>query len=58
MDGNLSIRQENVAGLSFVELKIQANNILNEYYTSYVESGSGFFVAAPFNIFGGIQIGL
>jgi iron complex outermembrane receptor protein len=58
MDGNLLIRQENVAGLSFVELKIQANNILNEYYTSYVESGSGYFVAAPFNIFGGIQIGL
>lgn len=57
-DANLSLRENDVLGLHFVKVSLQINNIGNALYTSYVESGAGFFVGAPMNLYGGIEIGL
>ncbi len=57
-DANLSLKQNDLLGLNFVKVSLQVNNIANTLYTSYVESGAGFFVAAPMNLYGGIEIGL
>jgi outer membrane receptor protein involved in Fe transport len=57
-DANLSLKQNDLLGLHFIKVSLQVNNIANTLYTSYVESGAGFFVAAPMNIYGGIEIGL
>jgi iron complex outermembrane recepter protein len=38
-----------------LEIKIQANNLLNRLYTSYADASSGFFVAAPLHFFGEIS---
>ncbi len=58
LDATLSYRQKNILGLQYAELRIEVNNLLNKFYTSYVESGTGFFVAAPRHGFATIQIGL
>lgn len=58
LDGTLSYRENNILGMQYVELRLQVNNILNKFYTGYVESGTGFFVAAPRHGFGTIEIGL
>ena len=57
-DAMLSYREDNILGMEYVELKVQVNNVFDKYYTSYVESGTGFFVAAPRHGFATIQIGL
>jgi iron complex outermembrane receptor protein len=58
LDATLSYRQKNILGLQYAELRIEVNNLLNTFYTSYVESGTGFFVAATRHGFATIQIGL
>ena len=58
LDATLSYRQKNILGLQYAELRIEVNNVLNKFYTSYVESGTGFFVAAPRHGFATIQLGL
>ena len=58
VDAAASYREKNILGLQYAELRIEVNNILNKFYTSYVESGTGFFVAAPRHGFATIQIGL
>ena len=58
LDAAISYRQKNILGLQYAELRVEVNNILNKFYTSYVESGTGFFVAAPRHGFATIQIGL
>ena len=58
IDAMFAYREKNILGLQYVELRVQINNILNTFYTSYVESGTGFFVAAPRHGFATIQIGL
>jgi len=57
-DAMLSYRENAILGMDFVELKVQISNLFNKFYTSYVESGTGFFVAAPRHGFATIQIGL
>ncbi|MEP7234865.1 MAG: TonB-dependent receptor [Ignavibacteriota bacterium] len=57
-DALLAYREENIFGLGSVEFKIQISNLFDKYYTSYVERGTGFFVAAPRHGFASIQIGL
>jgi outer membrane receptor protein involved in Fe transport len=57
-DAALSYREKNILGMNYIELRVQVNNILNKFYTSYVESGTGFFVAAPRHGFATIEIGL
>ncbi len=57
-DATLSYRENNILGMQFVELKVQLSNVFDKFYTSYVESGSGFFVAAPRHGFATIQISL
>jgi len=58
IDGMFAYREKNILGLQYVEVRVQIDNILNTFYTSYVESGTGFFVAAPRHGFATIQIGL
>lgn len=58
LDAAISYRQKSILGLQYAELRIEVNNLLNKFYTSYVESGTGFFVAAPRHGFATIQIGL
>jgi len=58
LNGTVAYRMEKVLGLSYIELKLQGNNLLNTLYTSYATSGTGFFVGAPLNAFGQLQIGL
>jgi iron complex outermembrane receptor protein len=58
LDAALSYRHKNIFGLQYAELRVELNNILNKFYTSYVESGTGFFVAAPRHGFATIEIGL
>jgi iron complex outermembrane receptor protein len=58
VDAMLGYKEKNVLGLQYVELRIEVNNILNTFYTSYVESGTGFFVAAPRHGYATIQIAL
>lgn len=41
-----------------VEIKVQANNVLNNFYTSYASKGTGYFVAAPRHFFGSISLGI
>ncbi|MFI5263964.1 MAG: TonB-dependent receptor [Candidatus Kapaibacterium sp.] len=57
-DAMISYRENDIMGLNNVELKVQISNIFNKFYTSYVEKGTGFFVAAPRHGFATIQIGL
>jgi len=58
VNATLSYRTEQLLGLSFVEVKISGMNLTNALYTTYVEKATGFFVGAPFNVFGQLQIGL
>ncbi|HEY6170885.1 MAG TPA: TonB-dependent receptor plug domain-containing protein [Candidatus Kapabacteria bacterium] len=57
-DANLSLIEKDLLGLNFVKVTFQINNIANTLYTSYVESSAGFFVGAPMNLYGGLEIGL
>ncbi len=57
-NGSASYKLAKVLGLSYLQFKITANNLTNVLYTSYVEKDLGFFVGAPFNLFGQIEIGL
>lgn len=57
-DANLSFIEKDLLGLNFVKVTFQINNIANTLYTSYVESGAGFFVGAPMNLYGGLELGL
>ncbi|MDP4219721.1 MAG: TonB-dependent receptor plug domain-containing protein [Bacteroidota bacterium] len=58
VDAMLSYRENNILGMHYVELRLNVSNILNKLYTSYVEYGSGFYVAAPRHGFGTLEIGL
>ncbi|MEO6939193.1 MAG: TonB-dependent receptor plug domain-containing protein [Candidatus Kapaibacterium sp.] len=58
LDANVRYRIVKVAGLEFIDLKLEANNLLDKLYTSYVTSSAGFFVAAPRHGFASIEIGL
>jgi iron complex outermembrane recepter protein len=57
-DGSLSLKLVKVLGLNSLKATLQVNNITNTLYTSYVEKNAGFFVGAPLNMYGGIEIGL
>jgi len=57
-DGYLSYRFNDALGASFIDLKVQVNNLFDKLYTTYASPGTGFFVAAPRNIFSSIQIGI
>lgn len=58
LDGFVTYRVPDVLGLSFIEARLQVNNLTNLYYATYASAATGFFVAAPRNYFGSIQIGL
>jgi iron complex outermembrane receptor protein len=45
-------------GQGHLVLRLQVQNLFDTLYTSYVESGLGFFVAAPRHLFGSLEIGL
>ncbi len=45
-------------GQGKLAIKVQVQNLLNTLYTTYVESGLGFFVAAPRHVFAALEIGL
>ena len=57
-DASLSYREKNILGMHYVEFRIEMDNLFDKFYTSYVESGRGFFVAAPRHGFGTLEIGL
>lgn len=57
LDAILSYRVP-IEFLEFVEVKLQANNVLDRLYTSYVEKTAGFFVAAPRHFYGSVEIGI
>lgn len=57
MDAVLTMRFP-LEPLKHIEIKVQANNILDRLYTSYADAGVGFFVAAPRHFFGTISIGI
>lgn len=57
-DAMLSYKESSILGMQYVELKVRVSNLFDKFYTSYVESGSGFFVAAPRHAFATIEIGL
>jgi iron complex outermembrane receptor protein len=40
------------------EIKLQANNVFDQFYTSYASAGTGYFVAAPRHFFGSISLGI
>jgi iron complex outermembrane receptor protein len=58
LDASVSYRENDIIGMHYVQLKVDVRNLLNTFYTSYVESGTGFFAAAPRHGYGTIQIGL
>ncbi len=58
VNGAASYRVERLFGLSYLEFKLSVNNLTNALYTSYVERDAGFFVGAPINVYGQIEIGL
>jgi iron complex outermembrane receptor protein len=56
-DAILTLRSPEFAGLSYVEAKVQVNNIFDRNYAS-MSNSSGFFPAAPRHFYGTISIGL
>ncbi|MEI8133948.1 MAG: TonB-dependent receptor plug domain-containing protein [bacterium] len=58
VDAGISFTQHSLLGMREITLRIQINNVFNSLYTSFVDRGVGFFVAAPRHGFATIQLGL
>ncbi len=58
LDGSIGLKQTDVLGFQSIQIKLRLNNITNNLFTTYSEAGSGFFVAAPFHMSAGLEIGL